>query len=156
MSLDAQTARLRFLLGLIRAQSGRLALIVAAQACLVAATLISDAVLSSRVAPAIIIASGLAAGSSGLVPALATGLVIALASAFKLERYLPDFFAVCALGFPLVSFIVVLEKAYWHRTLATRWVGHVAIILSSAAMSSFCWFVLSFAAFGILLLARAG
>jgi len=151
MSLDGQTARLRFLLGILRAQSKRFALLVAAQACLVAATLMSDAVLSSRVSPAIIVALVLAAGCSSL----ATGFVIGLTFAFKLERYLPDFFAVCALGFPLVGFAVVLEKAYWRRRLSPRLVGHIAIILSSAVVSFLCWFVLSMAAYGIMLLVGA-
>jgi hypothetical protein len=76
--------------------------------------------------------------------------VIGVSVAFKLERYLPDFFAACALVFPLVGFTVVLEKAYLPKSSPSRFVKHISLFLCSAMMSIFSWFVLSMVAFGIL------
>jgi hypothetical protein len=139
-------------MGMLRAQARRLGFIVGTQACLVACTLISDALLSSRFSAAVISVLELALGWVGLV---ATRFVSGPPLAFRLARLIPHFFAVCALGLPLVGSVLVLEKEYRRRSLSPRLVGHVAIILSSALISFLCWFVLSMAAFGIMLLVGA-
>ncbi|HWX20538.1 MAG TPA: hypothetical protein VN578_11625 [Candidatus Binatia bacterium] len=141
---------------MLRAQSRPLGFIIAVQACLVAATLISDAVMSSKIPPRLVIASVLMTACCGSVTALVTGFVVGLSAVFGLGRHLPDFFAVCALVVPFVGFMAALEKAYLLKSSSRRLVEHISIFVCSAMMSFISWFVLSMLAFGILLLVGAG
>jgi hypothetical protein len=156
MPVGPRSSRIKIIADILRVQSRQLGFIIVVQAYLVASTQISDSVLSSRISGASVIVPLAAAACSGLVTAIATFCIIGLAVASKLERYLPDFFAVCALVAPFVGFMIVLEKGAFAKGLGSRVVDHISIFVWSALLSFLSWWMLSMAAFGALRLLGDG